>query len=65
MLFWIFFNKTWDYAEIWIHVFNNTKNTNFYNELFVHLLCESPIVLDYDEMNRNITFGVFLQYILK
>jgi hypothetical protein len=21
----IFFNKTWDYVVIWIHVFNNTK----------------------------------------
>ncbi len=41
------------------------KNTDFYNEFYVHLLCEFFLVLDYDEMNCNIIFGVFLQFILK
>jgi hypothetical protein len=35
------------------------KNTNFYSELYVHLLYEFYVVLDYDEMNCNIIFGVF------
>jgi hypothetical protein len=35
------------------------KNTNFYNEIYVHLLCEFSILLDYDEMNCNLVFGVF------
>ncbi len=35
------------------------KNTNFYNELCVHLLCEFSIVFNYDEMNFNMVFRVF------
>ncbi len=35
------------------------KNTDFYNEFYVHLLCEFSIVSDYDEMNCIIVFGVF------
>jgi hypothetical protein len=30
------------------------RNTNFYNEFYVDLLCEFFVVLDYDEMNWNI-----------
>jgi hypothetical protein len=44
---------------IWIHVFSNTKSTNFYNELYVHFLCEFFVVSDQEEMNRNLIFGVF------
>ncbi len=32
---------------------------DFYSEFYVHLLCEFFVVLDYDEMNCNIVFGVF------
>jgi hypothetical protein len=49
--FGIFFNKTWDYAIIWIDVLNYTKKIDFYNEIYVMLLCEFSVVLDYDEMN--------------
>jgi len=35
------------------------KNTNFYSELYVHLLYEFYVVLDYDEMICNIIFEVF------
>jgi hypothetical protein len=35
------------------------RNIDFYNEFYVHILCEFSIVLDYDEMNCNIIFGVF------
>jgi len=34
-------------------------STNFYNELYIHLLCEFLVVLNYDEMNCNFVFGVF------
>jgi hypothetical protein len=30
------------------------RSTNFYSELYVHLLCEFSIMLDYDEMNYNL-----------
>jgi hypothetical protein len=42
--FWIFFNKTWDYIVIWIHV---------------HLLFKFYVVLDYDEMTYNLVSRVF------
>jgi hypothetical protein len=32
---------------------------NFYDEFYVHLLCELFIVLDYDEMNYNIVSKVY------
>jgi hypothetical protein len=35
------------------------KNIYFYNELYVHLLCEIFVMLHYDEMNYNLVFGVF------
>jgi len=35
------------------------KNTCFYNEFYVHLLCEFSVALDYDEMNCNIDLKVF------
>jgi len=35
------------------------RSTNFYNEFYVYLLCEFFVVLDYDEMNCNVVFGVF------
>jgi hypothetical protein len=35
------------------------RNTNFYNELYVHILWEIFIVLNHDEMNCNIVFRVF------
>jgi hypothetical protein len=38
------------------------KNNFFYNELYVHRLCEIFVVLDYDEMNYNLVFGVFTMY---
>ncbi len=38
VLFWEFLNKTCDYIIIWIYV--SVIYTNFYNELYVHLLCE-------------------------
>jgi len=36
------------------------RSTNFYNEFYVHLLCEFSVVLDYDEMNCNLVSRVFL-----
>jgi hypothetical protein len=57
--FGIFFNKTWDYTIIWIHVFSNTKK----HILLQWIRCSSFVwifvVLDYDEMNCNLVFGVF------
>ncbi len=35
------------------------KSIDFYNELYVHLLCEFFVVLDYDEMNCDCVFEVF------
>jgi hypothetical protein len=35
------------------------RSTNFYNESYVHLLCEFSVISNYDEMNCNIVFGVF------
>jgi hypothetical protein len=35
------------------------RNTNFYSEFYVRLLCEFFVVSNYDEMNCNIVFGVF------
>jgi hypothetical protein len=35
------------------------RNTNFYSEFYVHLLCECFVVLNYDEMNYNFAFRVF------
>jgi hypothetical protein len=32
---------------------------DFYNEFYIHLLCEFFLMLDYDEMNCNLVFGVF------
>jgi hypothetical protein len=54
-----FFQKKWDHTIIWIHVFSNTRKHIFYSEFYVHLLCEFSVMLDYDEMNCNIVFGVF------
>jgi hypothetical protein len=51
--FGIFFNKTWDYVVVWIHVFSNTKKIDFYSEFYVHFLCEFFIVSNYDDMNCN------------
>jgi hypothetical protein len=34
------------------------RSTDFYNEFCVQLLCEFSIVLDYDEMNCTLIFGV-------
>jgi hypothetical protein len=57
--FFFFSNKMSNYVVIWIDVFSNTKNIDFYNEFYVHVLCEFFVVLDYDEMNCNLVFGVF------
>jgi hypothetical protein len=39
------------------------RNTDFYSEFYVHLLCEFFVLLDYDEMNCNLVFGVlFIMY---
>jgi hypothetical protein len=54
----IFFNKKWDYVVIWIFVSIIQRSTNFYNEFYVHLLCGFLVVLDYDEMNCNLVFGI-------
>jgi hypothetical protein len=62
MLFWDFFQQTWDYAVIWIHVLVIQRSIDFYNEFYVHFLCGFFVVLDYDEMNCNIVFGVFRMY---
>jgi hypothetical protein len=35
------------------------KSTNFYNEFYIHLLCEFFVVSDYDEM--NLVYGVFFK----
>jgi hypothetical protein len=35
------------------------RNINFYNEFYVHILCEIFVVLEYDEKNYNIVFGIF------
>jgi hypothetical protein len=35
------------------------KNTNFYSEFYVHLLCGFLVMLNYDEMNCNLVFGIF------
>jgi hypothetical protein len=35
------------------------KNTYFYGEFYVHLLCEFFVVLNYDEMNYNLVSRVF------
>ncbi len=37
---------------------------DFYIEFYVHLLCGFPIVLDYDEMNYNLSFGFFYNVFL-
>jgi hypothetical protein len=34
------------------------RNTNFYNEFYVYILCDFFVMLDYDEMNCNIIYGV-------
>jgi hypothetical protein len=34
------------------------KNTYFYNEFYVHLLCEFFVVSNYDEMNCNLEFVI-------
>jgi len=59
VLFWIFFNKTWNYAKICINFLNNIEKHNFYSEFYVHLLCEFFVVSDYDEMNCNFIFWSF------
>jgi hypothetical protein len=41
------------------------RNTNFYSEFYVHLLCEFFVMLDYDEMNYNLVYGGFVQCIMK
>jgi hypothetical protein len=35
------------------------RSTYFYNEFYVHRLCEFSVVSNYDEMNCNIISGVF------
>jgi len=35
------------------------RSIDFYNEFYVHLLCEFFVVSNYDEMNYNVVFGVF------
>jgi hypothetical protein len=35
------------------------RSINFYNDFSVYFLCEFFVVLDYDETNCNIVFGVF------
>jgi hypothetical protein len=35
------------------------RSIDFYVEFYVHLLCEFPVMLDYDEMNCNPGFGIF------
>ncbi len=35
------------------------RSTNFYNEFYVHFLCEFFVVSDYDEMNNNLIYGFF------
>ncbi len=57
MSFWIFF-KTWDHIVIWIHVFNDIEKHKLL-QIYVHLLCEFSIVLDYEEINCNIVSRVF------
>jgi hypothetical protein len=34
------------------------RSIDFYNEFYVHLLCEFCVMSDYDEMNCNLVFGV-------
>ncbi len=41
------------------------KNTNFYSEFHVHLLCEFHVMLDYDEMKCNLVSEFFFINILK
>jgi hypothetical protein len=35
------------------------KNIDFYSEFYVHFVYEFLMVLNFDEMNYNILFGVF------
>jgi hypothetical protein len=35
------------------------RSIDFYNEFYVHMLFDFSTVLNYDEMNCNIVFGVF------
>jgi hypothetical protein len=35
------------------------RSIDFYNEFYVHLSCGFLVVLDYDEMNCNLVFGIF------
>jgi hypothetical protein len=35
------------------------KNIDFYSEFYVHFLCGFPVVLEYNEMNCNLIFGIF------
>jgi hypothetical protein len=38
------------------------RSTNFYNGFYVHLLCGFLVVLNYDEINCNFVFGIFIMY---
>jgi hypothetical protein len=35
------------------------RSTNFYNQFYVHLLCDFFVVSEYDEMNCDLVSGVF------
>ncbi len=60
-----FFNKTWNFAIILIHVFNNIKKHKLLkrNSMFI-LLCEFFIISKYDEMNYNLASRVFYNVFL-
>jgi len=38
------------------------KNTYFYSEIYVHLLCEFSIISYHDEINYNLVSRVFIMY---
>jgi hypothetical protein len=59
MLFWIFFNKTWNYVIILKMFLVIQINTYLYSEVYIDHLCEFFVISNYDEMNCNIISTVF------
>ncbi len=57
--FGFFFNKTWDHAVIWIHVFNNTNKHKLLQWTLCSSFVEFFILSNYDEINYNIVSEVF------
>jgi hypothetical protein len=57
--FGIFFNKTWDFVVILIHVYNNIKKHILLQWILCSYCCVNCLVWEYDEMKCNIVFGVF------